>query len=332
MRSTTFSLVSPNPLQRLSDALTMTAMRPPVTPQLLLYGPTRDAVDLRGARVLLTGASSGIGESAAEMFARCGATVVAVARRQNRLDMLVHRITEAGGLAEALVCDLSDLDAVDELVATVEQRFGGVDILINNAARSIRRPLAESLERWHDVERTMCLNYYSPLRLIRGFAPGMLERGDGHIINVSSWGVMSEAAPLFAAYNASKSALSVLSRAIETEWSCRGVHSTTLYYPLVRTSMIEATSAYDELPTLSADEAAGWMITAARTRPVRIAPRLAVLTKALDAVSPELVNFFMNRTGDQAEADQHSTARAAPTGRLARAVRRAVLPAFLHAR
>jgi uncharacterized protein (DUF1800 family) len=85
------------------------------------------------------------------------------------------------------------------------------------------------------------------------------------------------------------------------------------------------------LPTLSADEAAGWMITAARTRPVRIAPRLAVLTKALDAVSPEFVNFFMNRTEDQAEAD-HPTARVAPTERLARAVRRAVLPAFLHAR
>jgi NAD(P)-dependent dehydrogenase (short-subunit alcohol dehydrogenase family) len=322
--------MTPNPLQRLSDALTMTAMRPAVTPQLLLYGAARDAVELRGARVLLTGASSGIGEIAAEKFARRGATVVAVARRQDRLDVLVQRITEAGGSAHALACDLSDLDAVDQLVATVEQRLGGVDILVNNAARSIRRPLAESLERWHDVERTISLNYYSPLRLIRGFAPGMLERGDGHIINVSSWGVMSEAAPLFAAYNASKSALSAMSRAIETEWSCRGVHSTTLYYPLVRTSMIA--SSYDELPTLSAEEAAGWMITAARTRPVRIAPRLAVLTKGLDVVSPELVNFFMNRKDDEATGDQHATGRVAPAERLARAVRRAVVPAFLHAR
>ena len=218
---------------------------------------------------------------------------------------LVQRITEAGGSAHALACDLSDLDAVDQLVATVEQRLGGVDILVNNAARSIRRPLAESLERWHDVERTMNLNYYSPLRLIRGFAPGMLERGDGHIINVSSWGVMSEAAPLFAAYNASKSALSVLSRAIETEWSCRGVHATTLYYPLVRTSMIEATSAYDELPTLTADEAAGWMITAARTRPVRIAPRIAVVARTLDTVGPGMATDMIRRQrlqpGDDAE-------------------------------
>ena len=110
-----------------------------------------------------------------------------------------------------------------------------MDILVNNAGRSIRRPLAESLERWHDVERTMGLNYYSPLRLIRGLAPGMLERGDGHIINVATWGVLSESSPLFAVYNASKAALSAVSRVIETEWAHKGVHSTTLYYPLVAT-------------------------------------------------------------------------------------------------
>ena len=129
---------------------------------------------------------------------------------------------------------------------TSKQRLGGVDILVNNAGRSIRRPLAESLERWHDVERTMTLNYYSPLRLIRGLAPGMLERGDGHIINVATWGVFSEASPLFSVYNASKSALSAVSRVIESEWSGEGVHSTTLYYPLVATPMIAPTKAYDE--------------------------------------------------------------------------------------
>ena len=97
-----------------------------------------------------------------------------------------------------------------------------MDILINNAGRSIRRPLAESLDRWHDVERTMALNYFAPLRLIRGLAPGMLERGDGHIINVSTWRVLTESSPLFAVYNASKAALSAVSRVIETEWGDKG--------------------------------------------------------------------------------------------------------------
>ncbi|HEV7851633.1 MAG TPA: SDR family NAD(P)-dependent oxidoreductase, partial [Mycobacterium sp.] len=161
--------------------------------------------------------------------------------------------------------------------------------------KSIRRPLAESLERWHDVERTMALNYYSPLRLIRALAPGMLERGDGHIINVATWGVFSESSPLFAVYNASKAALSAVSRVIETEWSHKGVNSTTLYYPLVATPMIAPTKAYSGLPALTPSEAADWMVTAARLRPVRIAPRMAVTAKALDTVAPGLLNALMKR-------------------------------------
>jgi NAD(P)-dependent dehydrogenase (short-subunit alcohol dehydrogenase family) len=287
--------VSRSPLRRLADELVLASMRPPVAPQLLLYRPDRDVIELKGKRILLTGASSGIGEAAAEKFGRRGATVVVIARRKDLLDNVAQRINAAGGDAHAIACDLADLDAVDALTARVEKDLGGVDILINNAGRSIRRPLAESLERWHDVERTMSLNYYSPLRLIRGLAPGMMERRDGHIINVSTWGVLSESSPLFAVYNASKSALSAVSRVIETEWSGKGVHSTTLYYPLVATPMIEPTKAYDGLPALTPAEAADWMVTAARTRPVRIAPRMAVTAKALDTVAPGWVNAIMKR-------------------------------------
>jgi NAD(P)-dependent dehydrogenase (short-subunit alcohol dehydrogenase family) len=285
--------VSKSPLRRLSESLLLNSMRPAWTEQALRR--RHDPVDLTGKRVLLTGASSGIGEAAAEKFARRGARVVVVARRQDLLDAVVDRITDAGGDAIAHAVDLSDLDAVDALVAKVEQDLGGVDILINNAGRSIRRPLAESLDRWHDVERTMTLNYYSPLRLIRGIAPGMIERGDGHIINVSTWGVLSESSPLFAVYNASKAALSAVSRVIETEWADKGVHSTTLYYPLVKTPMIAPTRAYDGLPGLSADEAADWMITAARTRPVRIAPRMAVTAHAMNSFAPSAVDAIMKR-------------------------------------
>ncbi|MEO3758593.1 SDR family oxidoreductase [Mycobacterium sp. B14F4] len=287
--------MSRNPLRRLADQLLLASMRPPVVPELLAFQPGREIVDLRGKRILLTGASSGIGEAAAEKFARRGATVVVAARRQELLDDLVGRITGAGGVALAHACDLSDLDAVDELVARVTEDLGGVDILINNAGKSIRRPLAESLERWHDVERTMALNYYSPLRLIRGLAPAMRERRDGHIINVSTWGVLSESSPLFAVYNASKAALTAVSRVIETEWAADGVHSTTLFYPLVLTPMIAPTRAYDGLPGLSATEAADWMVTAARTRPVRIAPRMAVTAHAVNSVAPAVVDAVMKR-------------------------------------
>ncbi|MCW2560474.1 MAG: hypothetical protein JWP55_4438 [Mycobacterium sp.] len=284
-----------SPLRRLADGVLLASMRPPVSERLMNLRPNRDLVDLKGKRILITGASSGIGEAGAEKLARAGAKVVVVARRQELLDAVVARISAAGGDARALACDLSDLDAIDDLVATLEEDLGGIDILINNAGRSIRRPLAESLDRWHDVERTMTLNYYSPLRLIRGFAPGMRERGDGHIINVSTWGVLNESSPLFAVYNASKAALTAVSRVIETEWSRDGVHSTTLFYPLVKTPMIAPTRAYDGLPGLTADEAADWMLTAARTRPVRIAPRMAVTAHAINSFAPAAVDAVMKR-------------------------------------
>ena len=291
--------MSKSPLRRIADQLVLATMRPPAAPQVLVNRPLIKPIELAGKRILLTGASSGIGEAAAEQFARAGATVVVVARRQDLLDNLAERITTAGGEALSIPCDVSDMDAVDALVADVEERLGGIDILINNAGRSIRRPLAESLERWHDVERTIVLNYYAPLRLIRGLAPGMIERGDGHIINVSTWGVLSEASPLFAVYNASKAALSTVSRVVETEWGDKGVHSTTLYYPLVATPMIAPTKAYEGMPALTPEEAGEWMITAARTRPVRIAPRMAIAAKALDTFGPRWVNAVMQRQSIQ---------------------------------
>jgi NAD(P)-dependent dehydrogenase (short-subunit alcohol dehydrogenase family) len=260
--------------------------------------PARTSIDLRGRRILLTGASSGIGAVAAERLAAEGATVIAVARRENLLAELVDRITAAGGNATAVPADLSDLAQIDELVEAV----GPVDVLINNAARSIRRPLIDSLERWHDVERVMALNYFAPLRLIRGVAPGMIERGDGHIVNIATWRVLPEASPLFAAYNASKAALSAVSRVIDTELGTAGVHSTTIYYPLVATPMIAPTRAYDGMAALSPNEAAEWMVTAVRTRPIRIAPRKALALRAVDVVAPRTLNRILEAETDRMNA------------------------------
>ena len=265
--------------------------------------PARPIVELGGKRILLTGASSGIGAVAAEKLAAEGAVIIAVARREGLLNEVVARIAASGGTASAVVADLSDLDQVDGVVKTV----GPVDILINHAARSIRRPLLESLDRWHDVERVMSLNYFAPLRLIRGLAPGMIERGDGHVINIATWRVLPESSPMFAAYNASKAALSAVSRVIDTEWGQQGVHSTTIYYPLVATPMIAPTRAYQGVPALSADEAAGWMVTAATTRPIRIAPRKALALRALDVVAPRMLNNILERETNRMNARTRAT-------------------------
>ena len=279
-------------------ALRLAGMRP------VPRWPVQPSVELRGRRVLLTGASSGIGAVAAQKLAGHGATVIAVARREELLAEVVGRITAAGGNATAIRADLTDLEQVDELVKAA----GPVDILINNAARSIRRPLLESLERWHDIERVMALNYYAPLRLIRGLAPGMIERGDGHIISIATWRVLPESSPMFAAYNASKAALSAVSRVIETELGALGVHSTTVYYPLVATPMIAPTRAYDGVAALSADEAAEWMVTAARTRPIRIAPRKAIALRALDVIAPRALNNILARETSRMNANVRAVA------------------------
>jgi NAD(P)-dependent dehydrogenase (short-subunit alcohol dehydrogenase family) len=273
-------------------AFRLAGMRP--FPTLL----PRPVIDLRGKRILLTGASSGIGAAAAPKLAAAGATVIAVARRDDLLADVVARISAAGGRATAVRADLSDFDQIDALV----DRVGAVDILINNAARSIRRPLIDSLDRWHDIERVTALNYYAPLRLIRGVAPGMIARGDGHIINVATWRVLPESSPMFAPYNASKAALSAVSRVIDTEWRRHGVHSTTVYFPLVATPMIAPTRAYRGLAALSADEAADWLVTAARTRPIRIAPRKALALRALDVVAPQLLNDILERETNRLNA------------------------------
>ncbi len=221
--------------------------------------PARTSVELRGKRILLTGASSGIGAVAAQKLAAEGASVIVVAAGKPFWPRSSSGSPRPAATATAVRANLADLDEVDAVVEAV----GPIDILINNAARSIRRPLIESLDRWHDIERVMALNYYAPLRLIRGLAPGMIERGDGHIINIATWRVLPESSPMFAAYNASKAALSAVSRVIDTEWGHAGVHSTTIYYPLVATPMIAPTRAYDGIAALTADEAAEWMVTAA---------------------------------------------------------------------
>ena len=238
--------VSKSPLRRFTDQLVLATMRPP-TVAASAGQPARDQTGRPGRQA--HPAHRGIvghRRSRGRTVRPHGATVVVVARRQDLLDALADRITAAGGTALSIPCDVSDMDAVDALVADVEKRLGGIDILINNAGRSIRRPLAESLERWHDVERTMVLNYYAPLRLIRGLAPGMLERGDGHIINVSTWGVLSEASPLFARLQR------VEGRAVGGEprrrnrvgptRACIRRRCTTRWWPL---PMIAPTKAYD---------------------------------------------------------------------------------------
>ena len=224
---------------------------------------------LAGKVVMVTGASSGIGLESARKFAASDATVILVARTLSKLEEQVDIIRKHGGEAHAYPCDLSELEDIDRLANQVLEDFGRVDILVNNAGRSIRRAVMESLDRFHDYERTMQLNYFGCVRLINALLPSMVHNKSGHIINISSIGCLVNA-PRFAAYVASKSALDAFSRSLSSEVKQDNVEVSTIYMPLVRTPMIAPTKIYDYAPTWSVDKASELVIDAAVHRTKRI--------------------------------------------------------------
>ncbi len=248
---------------------------------------------VRGKRVLITGGSAGIGRAAALKIAAAGAEVIIVARKQEELDSVRAEIEGAGGICHCYTADIAELDQCDRLVASVLAEHGPLDVLINNAGRSIRRSVALSYDRFHDFERTMQLNYFGALRLILGFLPTMAERRRGHVINISSIGVLANS-PRFSAYVASKSALDAFSNCAQGEFSDLGIAFTTINMPLVRTAMIGPTKMYDSVPTLSPEEAADMISTAIIRRPSRIATRLGVFSSVLNAVAPKAYEVVMN--------------------------------------
>ncbi len=260
-------------------------------PDLFKDRSLRGAIE--GKVVLITGASSGIGAALASKVGEAGGIVALVARSEDKLQELKSEIEEAGGTATVHPADLSDLEDADRLVADVLREHGRVDVLVNNAGRSIRRSVANSYDRFHDYQRTMQLNYFGALKLIMGFLPTMRKRKSGHIINISSIGAQTNT-PRFSAYVASKSALDAFSRSMASELVDDKVFVTTVYMPLVRTPMIAPTGIYDAFPTASPDEAADLIVQAMIQKPKKVATRLGTFGEVLYALAPKSVDVILN--------------------------------------
>src|SRR5215216_5688221 len=248
---------------------------------------------VRGRVVMVTGASSGIGKSAAMKIADAGGIVLLVARTAEKLEETKATIEADGGTAYVHQADLSDMDDIDRMADEVLAQHGHVDVLVNNAGRSIRRSIALSYDRFHDFERTMQLNYFGAVKLILKLLPVMRERRSGQIINVSSIGVQTNT-PRFSAYVASKAALDAFSRCIASEIIDDGVHITTIHMPLVRTPMIAPTKMYDRFPTITPEEAAGMIGEAIVHRPKRIATPMGTLGQILYAINPRSMDYILN--------------------------------------
>ncbi|HEY1134171.1 MAG TPA: SDR family NAD(P)-dependent oxidoreductase [Nocardioides sp.] len=245
---------------------------------------------LAGRTIMVTGASSGIGEATALACGARGATVLLVARRADALDRVRAAIESGGGAAYCFPLDLTDGDAVDRLVRRVTAEFGPVDHLVNNAGRSIRRSLDLTYDRFHDVERTIAINYLAPVRLTPGLLPGMRAQGFGHVVNVVTWGVQVKS-PKFAAYIASKAALDVFGRIAGREAYRDGVAVTNLRFGLVRTEMVAPTEAYGRVPALSPEQAAAIVVRALEDRPVTVDLLSARVLEIANIVAPRLTDL-----------------------------------------
>lgn len=273
---------------------------------------------VRNKVVVITGGSSGIGLSTAKRVAEAGAVTVIVARGEEELFRARDEMKAKGGKVFAYTADLADMADCDRLIRQVLDEHGHVDVLINNAGRSIRRSIELSYDRFHDFERTMQLNYFGSLRLIMGFLPGMTHRRKGHIINISSIGVLANS-PRFSAYVASKAALDAFSRCAQGELSGKGISFTTINMPLVKTPMIAPTKMYDSVPTLTPEEAADLVVKGIIEKPSRIATRLGIFAALVNAVAPKAYEVIMSTAFElfpdsaAAKGDRQALKEAAPS-------------------
>jgi short-subunit dehydrogenase len=271
----------------------------------------KDAVKHR--TVMITGASSGIGKAASLEIGQAGGTILLVARRRDQLEEVAHQIEALGGAAHVHPCDLSDPDDIDRMCGEVLEQHEAVDVLVNNAGKSIRRSVDRAYDRFHDYQRTMQLNYFAAVKLILNLLPKMREQRSGHIVNVSTIGLQMNT-PRFSAYVASKAALDAFSRSIGPEVIDDGVHITTVYMPLVRTPMIAPTKIYDRFPTLSPEDAGHMIAEAIRKRPKRMATTLGNIGQLSYAIAPGAQDLVVNRAyhlipeGDKQQPDHEPTA------------------------
>ena len=248
---------------------------------------------VQGKVVLVTGGSSGIGLATAHKFAEAGATTVICGRDADKLDEACKEAQSRGYEFVAYPVDIADMADCDRFTKLLADNHGGVDFLINNAGRSIRRAIESSYDRFHDYERTMQLNYFGCLRVTMGVLPGMVQKKRGHVVNISSIGVLTNA-PRFSAYVASKAALDAWTRCASSEFADQGVSFTTINMPLVRTPMIAPTGLYNNVPVLAPEEAADMIAQACIFKPVRVATRLGITGQVLHALLPRVAQIAMN--------------------------------------
>ncbi|WP_425144943.1 SDR family NAD(P)-dependent oxidoreductase [Deinococcus sp.] len=222
---------------------------------------------MAGKSVLITGASSGIGEAAARLLSGAGAEVIVLARRSEQLERLAAELRSRGAQASAYRLDLSQPETIAPLLARIAAAHPRIEIVICSAGKSVRRPGLQAGQR-HDLERLLAVNFSGPAALVLALLPSVLARGGGQIINVSSVSAKSPGVPRWAAYQGSKAGFDLWLHSVCNE--VRGVQASSVYLPLVHTPM--SAPLYSSFPALTAHEAAQTIAYAIVERRNRTAP------------------------------------------------------------
>jgi NAD(P)-dependent dehydrogenase (short-subunit alcohol dehydrogenase family) len=236
---------------------------------------------LSGKTVLITGASYGIGEATARLFAQADASLILLARTEAKLEQLRSELAPAP--VSYYAADLANVEAIPELMTRVTGDHPTINIVICNAGKSIRRSVLESAER-HDLERQLALNFRSPAAMVLALLPRLIAQGGGRIIHVSSLSSRLPSAPRWGGYHSSKAGFDIWLRALGNELRSTNIRTTSVYLPLVRTRMITPTKHYDRLPALSPLEAAQVLAYAALHPRAQLAPWWLAPAEALAAL------------------------------------------------
>lgn len=242
-------------------------------------------MNLSNKTIIITGASSGIGEEAAFQLAQAGAKVCLIARRAEELQRIQAKIQAQGGDVSIYPADITDQEQLEVCITQILSAHDKVDVLVNNAARSIRRPILESLDRLHDYERTMQINYFAAVNMTLHLLPHFMKNGAGHIVNISTMSTQVPI-PLFSAYLASKSALESFSRSLSMELKDKGIDVSIVYFPMVRTPMSSKTAIYKHMKMLDTPAAAGWIVKAIKGKSYRVSSKAGLVANALLNTTP----------------------------------------------
>lgn len=205
---------------------------------------------LRGKTALVTGATFGIGQHSARALARCGVNLVLTARTHEKLEELRAEFEGYGVRVDIMAADLYDMAQIEALAAFVEGL--SIDIFINNAGKSICRPIGHSLDRMGDFSRTMSINYFAPVAIILSLLKANRAL---RVVNISTMNVLLPPTPYWAAYGASKSAIDHWLQSAHAELGYQ-LSVGTIYFALVGTRMIEPTAAYRDRSVMSVERAA----------------------------------------------------------------------------